>query len=340
MMKKNAIGFLRIAVRSCLLGAAVLFVGATLVSCSRQSTNIAARLTIGVPPLEQNALLYVAAATNLFARQHLAVSIRNFDSGPTAIAALQSGQVDVAETAEFPFVESIMKGGALSVIAANDQFENDYLVVRRKKGNPPIPDLSGKRIGVTLHTITQFFLGRFLMLNGIPLRKVDEVNVPPGRFVSAMVQGTVDALVAWQPYVSKIEEARPGKFEALPVQSGQPVYGILVCANAWLRAHPTMVESLLKALAGAERFAAGHTQRAKQIVANRLGYSASYLARIWPDHQFSLTLDYSLVVAMDGEAQWILTNHLTRAAAVPNFRRRIYVRGLESARPAGVNMTE
>lgn len=339
-MKKNVIEFTRIPIRFGFPLALALLLGAALTSCSRTSATTTTRLSVGVPPLEQNALLYVASSAGYFRRHELSVTIDNFDSGPAAIAAMESGRVEVAETAEFPFVESIMSGAKLKILAANDQFENDYLVVRRDSGITSASDLRGKRVGVTLHTITQFYLGRFLMLNGVPSQRVSVVDVPPAQFVSSLLQGKVDALVAWQPYVSRIEEALPGKVAVWPVQSGQPVYGILVCPSPWLQAHEPAVESFLKALAGAQEYLAAHSRRSQQIVAARLGDSSSYVAGVWPDHQFALTLDYSLVAAMEGEARWMRASHLTLAVKVPDFQRLIYLKGLQSARPVGVNMME
>ncbi|HUX21935.1 MAG TPA: ABC transporter substrate-binding protein, partial [Spirochaetia bacterium] len=93
-----------------LSGCAVLL-GALLFSCAGERP--ATRVRVGVPPLEQNALMYVAADQGLFARNGIELQIKDFDSGPASIAAMESGQVDVAETAEFPFVESAMTGEAI-----------------------------------------------------------------------------------------------------------------------------------------------------------------------------------------------------------------------------------
>lgn len=45
-------------------------------------------ITIAVPPLEQNALLYVADQKRFFADLGLQVVIKDYDSGVTAISAM------------------------------------------------------------------------------------------------------------------------------------------------------------------------------------------------------------------------------------------------------------
>jgi len=309
-----------------------------LASCGgpRQS----APLTVGVPSLEQNALLYVAAAKGMFVPQALAVTIEDFATGPAAIAALQSGTVDIAETAEFPFVASTMSGARMRVLTANDKFENDYLVARRDRGISRIADLRGKRIGVTRNAITQFYLGRFLLLNGIRPQEVTLVDVPPSDFVASFAQGRVDAVVAWQPFVSRMTSAAPAAATVWPVQSGQAVYGILVSGQEWLQSHADVVKRFLTALAGAEDYVARRPADAQAVVAQRLSYDTPYLAAVWPNHGFSLTLDASLVEAMEDEGRWLIANHLSTATQIPDFDALVYRNGLTAARPEGVNLVQ
>ncbi len=313
-----------------------------LAGCGAQGRPIP--LVVGAPTLEQNALLYVALDRGLFARQGLSVTIRDFDTGPAAIAALMGGSVDVAETAEFPFVSSVRGGRERLILAANDRFENDYLVARRDRGVSSPGDLRGKRIGVSRRTIAEFFLDRFLELNGVPRGSVTLVDVPPGRFVSSLQGGAVDALVAWQPFVSRIVRGSPESYAQWPVQSGQAVYGLLVCGRAWLERHVPAATRLLASLAAAEDFVDRNAGESRAVVARRLGYDERYLSDVWDKHGFSLTLEASLVTAMEGEARWLQAGGAASRDAggmdVPDFTGLIWSEGLRQARPEGINLMQ
>jgi len=317
----------------CLLSEAALF------SCGSRILP-PVQMTVGVPPLEQNALLYVAAEKNLFAPNGIAVTIKDFDSGPAAIAAMIGGTVDIAETAEFPFVKAILNGQSLQILAANDRFENDYLVARRDRGVSNVSSLRGKRIGVAFGTITDFYLGRFLTLHGIQSNDITAVDVRPPDFEESILEGHVDAIVAWQPFVSRIVSRRPDVLAIWPVQSAQAVYGLLVCTSVWLHGHTAAAKGFLKSLAAAEDFLDGHPAESRAIVAKVLNYDNEYISAVWPKHEFSLTLDFSLVAAMEDEARWIITYHSAGMTNVPDFVSLIYRDGMHSVRPEGVNLMQ
>jgi NitT/TauT family transport system substrate-binding protein len=59
---------------------------------------------------------------------------------------------------------------------------------------------------------------------------------------------------------------------------------------------------------------------------------------VWQQNQYSLTLDQSLVSAMEDEARWMIANNMTNATAVPDFRKNIYTDGLAKVKPGSVNI--
>jgi NitT/TauT family transport system substrate-binding protein len=247
------------------------------------------------------------------------------------------GEADIAEAAEFPFVRKVFQKEGILIIACNDKFENDYIVGRKDRGIRRISDLKGKKIGVTLKTINEFYLGRFLALNGMNIQDVALVDLTPAQFVSAIVHSDVDAIIAWQPYIHRIQKEVKG-VTIWPAQSSQAVYGILVCSNGWLTQHTDTVKRFLKSLRDAEDYLVHHPNEAKAIVQKRLNYDDSYIARVWPQHRFTLSLDQTLIVAMKDEAQRMINNNLTAEKEIPDFVNYIYIEGLKAVKPEAVNI--
>jgi hypothetical protein len=58
----------------------------------------------------------------------------------------------------------------------------------------------------------------------------------------------------------------------------------------------------------------------------------------WSKTDLSLTLDQSLVLAMEDEARWMIENNLTADKQVPNFLDFIHEEALEAIKPQAVNI--
>ena len=59
---------------------------------------------------------------------------------------------------------------------------------------------------------------------------------------------------------------------------------------------------------------------------------------VWSQNQFSLSLDQSLITAMEDEARWMIKNNLTTEKQVPDFLDYIYEDGLKAVKPEAVNI--
>ena len=81
-----------------------------------------------------------------------------------------------------------------------------------------------------------------------------------------------------------------------------------------------------------------HPSEAKAILQKRYHYSDEYISRVWPEQQFSLSLDQSLITAMEDESRWMIANKMTNATNIPDLRNYIYKDGLEAIRPGSVNI--
>ena len=69
-----------------------------------------------------------------------------------------------------------------------------------------------------------------------------------------------------------------------------------------------------------------------------MNFDDAYLEIIWQRYQFSLSLDQSLILAMEDEAMWMIKNNLTAEKNVPNFLDYIYEDGLKAIKPEAVEI--
>ncbi|MGA2524725.1 MAG: ABC transporter substrate-binding protein [Candidatus Bathyarchaeia archaeon] len=175
-------------------------------------------------------------------------------------------------------------------------------------------------------------------LNGISQNQVTILNIPNQQGPMALANGTVDALVATPPYSTQAESLLPNDTVTWSAQSTQFSYLEAICTTSWAAANPDLVVRFLKALVEAQNFNINHPDQAMALIEKQLNVTSSSLASIWGGFQFSVTLTQPLILLMQNEAQWLISNNLTTATQVPNFINYIYVNGLETVNPNYVNV--
>ena len=103
----------------------------------------------------------------------------------------------------------------------------------------------------------------------------------------------------------------------------------------------TALEGLLNGevnITGAAEFPVVRAAFRREEIQKRLGYEDSYVARIGPQHRFSLSLNQTLVVAMKDEAQWLIDSRLTNERTIPDFVSYMYTDALKAVKPDSVNI--
>jgi ABC-type nitrate/sulfonate/bicarbonate transport system substrate-binding protein len=265
------------------------------------------------------------------------VSFQDYPTAEAGFNALAQSKVDVAQSSEYTIVRSVLDSKDIQIIATTDKTYAMNLIGRKDHGIENISDLVGKTIGLGKGTIREFYLGRFLNLNGLSLQQIKVVDLPLQQSANAIGNGTVDAVaVPDAVWYNQVMAALGSNGVAFPIQEGQPVFTQLVCTREYIAEHPQTVINLLNALEESENFILSHPDQAEAIVANRLNFTNADLS--WGSHHFALSLDLALITAMRDEAQWLITNRLTNQTQVPDFDSHIYTGALKVVKPDSVTV--
>ena len=337
---------MKLNVRKKLIIAAIAVVAVSLLSASLfyPSSPIyylgkTQSVTIGnAQSFECDTLILVAQKQNFFGENGLNITIRDYPSGLAAINGLLNGEVDIAATAEFPLVSRAFAGTNVSALATIAKTELQDIICRKDRGIEQVSDLLGKKIGVTKGTIAEFYLGRFLQINRLSSENVTLLNVSPADSINAIINGTVDAIITWQPYAYTIETQLGSNSIVWPAQSDQRTFIVEVAKNDWIKRYPDAVNRFLNSLNQAEQYLVQNPSQVEDMIQTKLNYSDDYMAAIWHKNTFSLSLEQSLLLAMEGEARWMISNSLTNQTAVPDFLNYFYFDGLKAVKPESVNM--
>jgi len=295
-------------------------------------------LTIGTPALETNALIYVAADMGYFKRNGLKVAIKEYDSGGAAVSGLMRNEIDLAIASEFVLVNNLLRQHEIRAFGSIDRFEDMFLIARKDRGIAKVIGLKNRAIGVPLGTIAEFYLSRYLTLHGLSPADVTILNVRPDYSIDALAVGDVDAVVTWPPYLDRIMDRYGGGVIVWPIQSSQFTYWNIVGRADWADSQRKTVNRFLRSISQAEEYLSLQPEETKAVVKKRLGYNDAYIAKVWGENLFSLSLDQGLIVAMEDEARWMIKNNLTNQKQTPDFMNYISAEGLKTVKPEAVNI--
>jgi len=309
----------------------------TIVSCSPREDSES--ITFGTVMLEPSLPLFVAEHQGFFVQNGLDVTFKIYDVGLNAATGLVNGEVDLASpVAEYVMVGNIFDDKNIRAIASIDEVDYALVIGRKDHGIEQVADLKGKKIGVVRGTILEFQLGRFLELNGVQTADVTLVNGTLPQSAKAIANGDLDAVMSIPPFTKSIQMQLDANAALWSAQNIQPFYCLVLAKSEWIQQHPRAVERFLAAMKQAEEFIVNHPDQAEEILQEKLSFSDEEIARVWAQNQFSLTLDQSLILAMEDEARWMIEHSLTTKTTIPNYLNYLYLDGLMTVKPEAVNV--
>lgn len=323
--------------------AALTLLAAVLAAGCRDAPEAAApppqKITVAFTDQPQCALVHIAVAQGYFRAEGLDVAPLKYTYGKAALAAVLEGKADIATAAETPIMFSILNGEKVlvlaNIVASNT---NNGVLARRGAGVAGVADLRGKRIGFTAGTTSDFFLSSLLTARGIARGEVREVSLKPEQMQAAMLGGEVDAVSTWHYPLTQIRHALGA--DAI-VMHDRDIYTEtfnLVARQEYALANPATVQRFLRALVRAERFAQRQPAQAQAIMAAATKVELGLVREVWDNFQFRVGLDQILLITLEDETRWAMSNKLTGQGRMPDYLAHLYFDGLDVVRPDAVRV--
>ena len=295
---------------------------------------------VSIAATQTGFLVWLAAERGYFADEGVDVEIRSYQSGSFAADALVNDEVVLSTTSDSAFVSRSIIHDDLRAIAVLSASETARLVGRKDRGIEGAEDLIGKRVGVTRKSSGEFFLSRYLSLNGISPDEMEIVDLGPGDISDQLVNGDIDAGLTWDPYMYAAETRLGAEGVMLPDQDGQFFYFLLLGKAAWIEENPETARAVLRALLRAEEFSLDEPVSAAALISDRFDYDPDYLQHIWPLHNLRIGLPQDLLFLMEEQSKWQIREGLTDRTDVPNFLDFIASALLDAVKPSTVGIVQ
>lgn len=297
-------------------------------------------VTIGIQDSTITSLVLVARDLGYFKEQGLDVTIKKYPSGKLAFLGMLDGEVDLATTSEMPVMVQSLKRNDFRVIATIATTNRGVWVIARKdKGISGPNDLVGKRIGTQKGSAVHFFLSMFLLSNMIEEKDVEIDFINAVDLPRALTEGRIDAFSMRDPFISAARESLHENAVELFDYEAYMQFFNMVAPLEYIKEHEGVINKLLRGLIMAEESIKTDAAQSMAASARVLGPEREKeISNAWKKFSFHVSLPQNLLLTLENEADWAITNNLAPEKEIPNYLEFIYFKGLDSVKPELITM--
>lgn len=295
-------------------------------------------LTISVSQTPLSLPFYVAESMGYFENEGLKLKMIDVAGGHRSMQQLLEGTVDLATSSEAVVMFNSFTRSDFAIIASFVSSNDDVKIITRADTGISQPQhLTGKRIGTVTGAASHYYLETLLLLKGVDPDSVTVRNLQPEKMAEALKNKDVDAIAIWEPFPFKAIKALPGA-QRLPKSNAYRLTFNLIAHKKLLGVRDAELVKLLRALERAQQFINSQPQKAKVILLDRLKLDSTFIEWIWPDYNYRLSLDQSLLTTLEGEARWARQEGLVKGDKTPNYLSYIYINPLNTVRPSAISI--
>ncbi len=197
----------------------------------------------------------VAIATEAFERATgREIDFRKFDAPGKVLAAMASGDVDIALAGSSPIAAGVSRGIDMQLFwIAEDIGAAEALVVRDGSGIDVPQDLVGKKLAVPFASTTHYHALFALEHYGIDPSTVEILNMQPNQIAAAWLRRQIDAAFVWDPALGRIQKTgkvlvTSGDLSKL----GRPTFDGLVVLRDFAEANKVFMRQFVEVLAATD----------------------------------------------------------------------------------------
>lgn len=216
-----------------------------------------------------------AQAKGYFAEENITLELIPFEDGPTEIAAMESGNIDISYIG--PGAHKLCSTGNAKVLLLQHLGDGDCII--GLNGLNKLEDLKGKKIGYAAGTSSETILVTALESVGLTMEDVDALSMDSTALTTAALSGSVDAVAAWSPFsLTILAQAKDATDICSNVDFAKMVSpGSWVVNPAYAEAHEDILVRFVRAMyKGMDYAAAATTDDA--VAAEVAGYIADIIS--------------------------------------------------------------
>ncbi|KAA2248752.1 transporter substrate-binding domain-containing protein [Solihabitans fulvus] len=226
------------------------------------------KVTIGILATADDAPVVLADKKGFFKEEGLNVEIKKFQTGPQALPALTSGELDFSLVNYVSYFQAVaQKTLDAKIVTDAYQGTGDSLVLMAKpdSGIKEPKDLAGKKVSVHAPgNINELLLRALLQDNSIDPNSVSFVGVKFPDIPAALASNQISAGVEVEPYITQAEQSTGAQpvFKIVTGSTDNIALSGYIATSKFNQDNPKTVAAFQRAMVKAQKAAADKSQLA------------------------------------------------------------------------------
>ena len=293
---------------------ALLLVFCVFTGCSKKSGKNAKRtVNIAIQPSAAFMPLYLCREKGwieeALAQSQVTVKWNDFESGPPINESLAAGLSDIGTNGDVPTVSAIAAGQKVTIVGVPGNGPDAYAVLANANNSAvnTFADLKGKKvatvIGSTGHNLTK----KLLEKNGMTFDDIKLINISAGDAGIVLATNDVDAVVIWEPNVTRLVDNGTAKIIAKGSDTNLRGTNTFLARTDYIKANPDVISVILEQYARAVKELPRASKEDQQKVADDLKLSTEQLLKLYDKYGFAVQCDEVDTAALQDTCQFLVS---------------------------------
>jgi len=241
------------------------------------------------------------------------VATKTFTAGALAGEALVAAQIQLWTPGNLPPISMYHNGIPVVILGTNCvNWGLDKLVVRTDANVNAPQDLYRIKIGLLQGSTASADLHELAVHYGLDEKRLQIVNLPPPEQLASLVSGTVQGLLAWEPWpyeaLKRVDSkvVHTGLVSGFAANRGERVKisdnrSVFVASQEFVRKNPNTIRAIMQVLLRAQRYVADpkNKEEVLQMFSEFQKQDVEANRAIWGDYVFNPVFDDEYVKDME-----------------------------------------
>ena len=280
--------------------------------CKKAEPATFEKVNIAIQPSAAFIPLYVARYKGLIeeALKPLKIDVvwQDFESGPPMKESLEADMTDIGVIGDVPSVSALAGVSPMKIVGIPAKGADAYamLTLKNNKKFNSAYDMKGKKIATIFGSTGHNFTTKLLAKNNLSFEDIEFISINAGQAEDALVSGLADAVVIWEPNITRLVDTGVAKIVAFGHETDLGGTNAFVVREEYLIKHEIVIKTILEQYYKAVSFIPELDEQTLSKIAEALNISPEQVLKIAEKYDFSVTITSEDIASLQDTVSFLV----------------------------------